>query len=463
MTPRSRCREDGEDCMNLLKNKDVLDHLIVGGGLAGMTIAVSLLKKSYSFCLLEATARLGGKVETQLTPEACFEFGPSSFIDQPPDILDLLKVLDLHSEILKPSPAAQNRYILKNGVMTRLPLKPPEMLTTKALSFKGRLRFLSEIFYVPQGKKEDESVWDFFARHFGHEIADYFADPFVSGIFAGDAKNLSLKSAFPTMAEAEVQSTSLIRYLMAQRKTAKASPQSYQLKDGLESIFHRALEKIGADKIHFSEKVVDIIPGGDTLQVITDRAAYETKRLFLTTPAYVTAKILQRSLPEASRLLEKIDYAPVVTVHLKVSRQESFSFDGFGILLPSLEKRKILGALWNSSTFPSLFHDKDFHYLTVYVGGAHYRDGAMADEAVIQKIVCDEIKDILQLKNPPHIIQMRRHAKAIPQYTLGYEKILKSIKDSLASYPSVRLAGNYWGGISMSKTVAYAMQTIAVD
>lgn len=436
----------------------ILPHLVVGGGLAGITIAVGLARRGLDFLLLEASGRLGGKIETRLTPDACYEFGPNSFSNQSDEIFTLLSQVGLTPEILEPSPASRHRYILKKGEIVPLPGKPPQILTTRALSFRGKLRFLRELCYVSPRKADEESVWEFFARHFGREVADYFADPFVSGIFAGDPENLSLQSAFPTMFEAEKKCPSLIRYLMRERKTAKSTPQSYQLKRGLESIFHEARLKIGEEKIRFSEKVVEIVSEGASIKVMTDRGEYQAKTLYLTTPAYIAAPCLRRALPQASRALEQIHYAPVATAHLKVSKEESFPFDGFGILLPSLEKRKILGVLWNSSTFPPLFPDKSHHYITVYVGGMRNPDLVQADESRLREIICQEVQELFSLKDIPTFIQLKRHPRAIPQYRLGYGKIVEALNDSLASYPSLKLAGNYLGGISIPKTVAYAME-----
>lgn len=436
-----------------------LSSIIIGGGLAGTTIAATLLSRGKDFLLIEASKRLGGKIETLLTNEACFEFGPNSFTNQEEAIFDFLKLLDLRDEVLESTPASRYRYILKKGKIVQLPAKPPEILTTKSLSFLGRLRFLREYFYVPKKTKDEESVIEFFSRHFGKEIALYFADPFVSGIFAGDATKLSLKEAFPTMAQAEAESSSLIRYLIKKSKTAKATPQIFQMKKGLESIFHRALEKIGRDKVHLSEKVLKIIPEGKLIKIATNQGEYQTSNLFLTSPAYISAQCLKEGFPKASEALASIEYAPVISIHLKVPKEEIFHFNGFGILIPSIENRRILGVLWNSSVFPSLFGDQDNHYLTVYAGGMRNKELALENEDLIEKVVCEEVQELFSLKNPPTFIQSRKHLQAIPQYTLGYGKILQTLKESLAPYP-LKLAGNYLGGISIPRTVSHAMRLI---
>src|SRR6202020_1024259 len=50
---------------------------------------------------------------------------------------------------------------------------------------------------------EEESVANFVRRKFGSEILEYLVAPFVSGVYAGDPEQLSLKAAFPSLADRE--------------------------------------------------------------------------------------------------------------------------------------------------------------------------------------------------------------------------------------------------------------------
>lgn len=439
---------------------NTIDQLIVGGGLAGTTIAVQLHHQKKEFILIEASPRLGGKVETKWTGQGCFEFGPNSFTNKSEEIFQLLSLLGLGGDLLSPTREAKNRYILKEGKITRLPSSPQEIFTTCSLSPLGKMRLLAEFAHVPPKPAAEESVWDFFARHFGVEVADNFADPFVSGIFAGDPHKLSLADAFPTMARAEVLSGSLLRYLIGQKKTANTSPQVHQLKRGLESIFIRAREQLPTESIHLEKVVQEIVPEKKGVTVVTNKGKYQTKRLFLASPAYAVAVMVQKHLPELATTLRQIEYAPVVTAHLQVAKREKYPFAGFGLLIPSKEKRKILGVLWNSSTFPPLFHDPDHHYLTVYAGGTRHPETVQLAGERLRELIGSEVQKIFALKEEPKILHMRRHERAIPQYNLGYGKILTGLKAALVLTPQIQLAGNYIGGISMPDTVSTALRAV---
>lgn len=432
-----------------------IPHIVVGGGLAGLSIANELRKRGEKFVVLEAEDRLGGRIETECTSEACFEYGPSSFVDKSPEIMTLIRDLGLEEALLVPSPAAGRRYIVKNGQITALPGSPRELWSSKALSARGKLRFLREFFYVPPVSSADETVDAFFTRHFGAEVARYFVDPFVSGIFAGHSGRLSVREAFPRMVAAEAKSSSLLRYLIREKKQGAAVPRSYQLQGGLQRLFHRALSCWGEAAIHCGDPVLEISPLERGVSLRTASALYRCERVYLTAPAYGAATLLRAHFQELSELLEKVEYPQVALAHVKVSRAEAYPFDGFGLLIPSSEGRPVLGTLWNSTIFPQLFPDKAHHYLTVYCGGARAPETVQYSDDVLAKNITAELMALFNLKQSPTLIHLRRHPHAIPQYTLQYSLLKQALLQALQRYPRLHLAGNYMGGISMPDTVAY--------
>lgn len=433
-------------------------HLVIGGGIAGLTIALALRDQCADFLLLESSPRLGGKIETVKAGNNCLETGPTSLAAPTPATFALIERLLLDKSLVTPSPRSKNRFIIKKGRMRRLPSSPKDFFTTGALSFGGKLRFMSEIFAPKPSLFLEESVWEFFERHFGKETAKYIADPFVSGVYAGDATRLAIKTALPAIDQAEAASPSLIRYLFQKRGKKSAAPAFYEIRGGLESIFHHASQILDNNRIHLNESVQNIIPEGHGARVITDKEEYIASKVYVTAPAYAAGNILEKNYPDLTRLLNRVDYAPVVVAHLKISSKEKFPFNGFGVLIPSSEKRKILGALWNSSTFPELFSDS--HYLTVYAGGTRDRNFIRQEDDRIQKIVLDEAENLFGLKQGAEIVHLKRHPQAIPQCNLGYGSILDGIKEQTKKIPFLKLAGNYLGGVSITKTISHALATV---
>ena len=76
--------------------KNTAQVIIVGGGLSGLTLAYLLSKKQIKFSLIEASERLGGRIQTHKgimnTP---LELGATWFSDMHPNLLSLIKELGL--------------------------------------------------------------------------------------------------------------------------------------------------------------------------------------------------------------------------------------------------------------------------------------------------------------------------------------------------------------------------------
>jgi protoporphyrinogen oxidase len=67
-----------------------------------------------------------------------------------------------------------------------------------------------EPFIRNSAETDDESIHDFFERRFGPSIANHFASALVHGIYAGDSRQLSMRSCFPALWDMEHRYGSLL-------------------------------------------------------------------------------------------------------------------------------------------------------------------------------------------------------------------------------------------------------------
>src|SRR5262249_38806597 len=148
------------------------------------------------------------------------ECGPNGFLDNKPFALELAHELDLERQVIAASESAgRNRFLYSSGRLHTVPTGPLALLRSGLLTWHGKLRLLAEFCQRAQSSDDDESVEHFFCRRFGPEAAEKLGDAFVTGIYAGDARRLSLKACFPRLAAMEQGSGSLIRgFLRAARQ-----------------------------------------------------------------------------------------------------------------------------------------------------------------------------------------------------------------------------------------------------
>ena len=193
--------------------------VIIGAGISGLTTAY-LLKKELpvEVTIIEKELRVGGVLGSTRGNGYVIDWAANGFLNDP-NTLELIKSLNLESELQEAAKVAKHRFIYIKGNLTKVPTSPPALFKSKLLSSKEKLRLLGDFFC--KASEKEETVFNFFKRRFGKGVADIFAGIFVLGIAAGDAKELSLDALFPILRKMEKENGSLIKALINRRQQVK--------------------------------------------------------------------------------------------------------------------------------------------------------------------------------------------------------------------------------------------------
>ena len=198
--------------------------VIIGGGIAGLATALHLqdgadgVEGGLEVVVLEARDRPGGNIRTERAEGFTIEAGPNGFLDNAPATLSLVRRLGLEDRLQRADEAAARRYLYRDGRLHELPTGPLAFLRSPVLSLPGRLRVLCEPFARSHPDGVDETIHQFAARRIGSEAAEILIDAMVSGVFAGNVHELSLRSSFPTMHGMEEQHGGLVRAMIARMR-----------------------------------------------------------------------------------------------------------------------------------------------------------------------------------------------------------------------------------------------------
>ena len=194
---------------------------------------------------------------------------------------------------------------------------------------------LRELF-LPPSQEEDESIYQFATRRFNPQIAQEIFDPLTLGVYAGDIHKLSLRTCFPTLHLWEQEHKSLTRALF---KRPRKPSSLFTLQNGIESLILTLAQKSGA-QIHLNTPVLSIEKNG----VHTPGKFWEADHLISALPGPALGKIthLWPDFPAISLWVVHLTYPQNILKH-----------QGFGYLIPTKEKEDALGAIWDSSIFPS--------------------------------------------------------------------------------------------------------------
>src|SRR5947208_3367878 len=195
-----------------------VDVAIIGGGIAGLSVAYELSQAGVSFLVLERADRAGGVVLSEEVDGYVIDGGPDALLIQKPEAIALCRELGLGDRLVS-TKLPRLAYIQRGGRLHALPAasvlgiptKVGPFLQTRLFSWPGKLRMGAELFVPPKRDDADESIGAFMRRRFGREATEYLAEPLLAGIHAGDVDRLSLRALFPRFAEAERKHGSLLR------------------------------------------------------------------------------------------------------------------------------------------------------------------------------------------------------------------------------------------------------------
>jgi oxygen-dependent protoporphyrinogen oxidase len=437
---------------------------VIGAGITGLTAAFRLRRAGVPVTVYEASDRTGGVIQSARADGFLAESGPNTLLETSPVIGDLVRDLGLESKKLYSNPAAKNRYVVRGGKPVPVPDSPAGMLTSKLFSTSAKFRLLTEPFVRRAAPDIEESVAQFVLRRLGREFLDYAINPMIAGIYAGDPARLSITQAFPKLYALEQRYGSLIlgqvlgaRERARSKEVSKQTAPKFSFPDGLQTItdaLHYELRDVV--RLRSSVKAIRQRPNGWNLDVTCggSETTFEHEAVLLAGTAHKLAEIRLETNPALSLApLGEIHYAPVASLVLGFRREDvEHTLDGFGILVPEVERLNILGVIFSSSLFPDRA-PAGHVTLTCYVGGLRAPALATRDTKSIVELALGDLRTLLGVCGRPIFVHHSVYPKAIPQYEVGFGRFRDLMNNLETNAPGLFLAGHYRDGISLSDSI----------
>lgn len=422
----------------------MFDVVVIGSGISGLSTAFRLKRLGFEPVVFEKDDQIGGNIKTLSIEGYTFELGPQTVLADEL-IMDFFR--DVGAEPLSANPSSKNRYIYRKGKLIPLPLSPTSFLFSPILSFSGKLRVLREP-WAPKPTKQEESIAEFVRRRLGQEFLDYIVAPFVSGVYAGDPERLSVKHAIKRVYELEKEFGSLIKGAL-KKKSLGPKGQLISFEGGLFRLVEKLAENV---EVRTENVVLRVRRKDDRFLLDTREGKVETKALVISSPAYTSSYLLKDLSWSASLEFDKIDYVPLVVVNVGI--KAGYVPDGFGMLVPRKEGKRTLGVIFSSKLFPERAPEGR-ELLTIYLGGATDRDVVELPDEKIVGIVKSELRDMFGIPGL-EFFHVKKWKRAIPQYTIGYQKYIDLAKEMEQIHKGLFLTGNYLSGVSVADCIRYS-------
>jgi oxygen-dependent protoporphyrinogen oxidase len=454
---------------------------IIGGGIAGLAAAYELEKTrtagaTIEYTLYEARPRVGGSLASEIVEGAVLECGPDSFLTEKPAAAELCRELGLGAELLPSNDEARKTYIvvhnhlvaLPDGLMFLVPTKLAPTALTRLFGLRTKVRMALELLHPPRPSAGDESVAALVERHFGQEAVDRLADPLLSGIYGGDAAELSAQTVLPRLVEMETKYGSLTRGMLAAHKKmramAKNSPHKKgagaprplftALRGGMQQLVDAIVARLDPTCLRTTTPVSMIRKTSGGWSVEAGGVKQEYDALIMAAPAWAAGTLLAPVDPMLGGELSGIPYSSSITVNLifneaKIGRLP----EGFGFLVPAVEGRAMLACTFVHRKFLGRTPPGKAVF-RAFLGGVKHEALLNESEDALVAIVRREMSEILGAKTisprvEPEHAQVSRWRRAMAQYAVGHKERMERIYARVAVLRGLRLVGNAYDGIGV--------------
>ena len=442
---------------------------IVGAGITGLTAASELAAAGHAVTVFEASDRVGGAIRTVRHDGWLVEAGPNTALLRDASLDPLLSRAGLDSHLQIANPAAAKRFIVRHGRPNALPQSLWGAVTTPVFNFRGKLRVLAEPFIRQNRDNPDETLASFARRRVGREFLDYAVNPFIGGVYACAPEELCVRHALPRLWRLEQNHGSLVRGTIAlMRAKRKAGTHTktrlVSFRQGLETLPAALAASLG-DAVRLGTEVVaaERVSTGWRLTLRHTATGPATSAdfdavLFTCGSAALARLDVTGRRPLAA--LATLPWSSVTSLALGFRREDvAHPLDGFGMLVPAKENRRILGALFSSTLFPGRA-PAGHVLLTVFVGGRQPEYAALPDSE-LDALVLAELGELIGTQGDPVFRHCSRWPRAIPKYTVAFGALAATMDTFERDHPGLFIAGNCRTGISLSDCMAAGLGAAA--
>lgn len=454
----------------------LLDVLVVGAGLSGLTAAFELSERGADVVALDAAPTAGGVATSRRVGDYLFEAGPNTVPASARELRELAGRLGIASRLVAADPSARTRYLWFGGRLVPLPGGPLGLLTTPLLSAGAKLRVASEPlrrWRAPEADVTEPSLGELLDERIGVEASNLFAGAFVRGVYAGDHRQLGARSAFPRLWSMLLDGGGLVRG--ARRAAAAPRPPSapgpdvpasrlLSFPEGLGELATALADRLGA-RLRTGCRVDGITrePSG-WRATLSGGGSLRARALVLALGARAAAALIARAgLGELAERLAALPTRGIRLVHLGFAPGTLTLPPGFGYLVPppeallrrggSAAAPAALGALFPSNLFRG----------RALAGGAAVTCFFAEDWA---RGSSPEQRAALARRDLAHALRLPAAPEAeafwcvdwpgaIPQYAVEHGVRIAGLETELAERaPRLHLAGSYTAGLAVNQVLA---------
>ncbi|WP_327326667.1 protoporphyrinogen oxidase [Streptomyces sp. NBC_01210] len=444
--------------------------VVIGGGIAGLAAAHRLIASGVRVTLLEATDRLGGKLQAGEIEGAPVDLGAESMLARRPEAVELARAVGLADRLRPPATASAfvwTRDALRpmpKGHVMGVPSDPAAL--AGLLSAEGIARIEHERDLAPVELGDDVAVGAYVAERLGREVVDRLVEPLLGGVYAGDAYRISMRAAVPQLFEAAKTHDSLLAAVRdIQAKAARqqsAGPVFMGIEGGVGQLPASVADAVRAQggEIFMETPVLGMTRSAEGWQIRTDQRVIAADGVVLAAPAWSSAALLAAESPAAAAELGRIEYASMALVTMAFRRADLAGMpQGSGFLVPPVDGRTIKASTFSTRKWGWVDEGSaDLFVLRTSIGRYGEEEHLHREDAELVGVSLRDLGEATGLTARPVATEVTRWIDGLPQYPVGHLARVARIRDEVAKLPGLRVCGAAYDGVGIPACIAGAQR-----
>jgi oxygen-dependent protoporphyrinogen oxidase len=468
--------------------------VVIGGGIAGLACAWELTRAdaSVAVTIVDAPDRPGGKLRREPVAGVAIDVGAESVLARRPEATTLITEAGLGDALVHP--ATTTAAVWSRGSLHPLPKGTLMGIPSPASSAAGILD-PEEVARAEAEKPwgggdfDDVSVGDYVGARLGDAVVDRLVEPLLGGVYAGQARLLSLRACLPQVFEAARRGASLTDAAAAAAAAARdaaaaddVTPRGDEVEavapapvfagvdGGIGRLAETLVEELRSRGVKIRSSTIarelhrgpDEQGGGWTV-VVGPRPSPERLRadaVVVAVPATPAGRLLAALAPAAARDLAEIPYASMAIITLAVASTGPDGvptrLPGSGFLVPAVEGRTIKASTFTSTKWGwAADVADDLTFLRASVGRHGETSDLQRPDAELAALAVAEVSEALGHQLPRVVdTHVQRWGGALPQYTVGHLDRVRRISREVEAFPGLELAGAAYEGVGIPACIA---------
>jgi len=439
--------------------------VVVGGGITGLAAAHELQQAGQEFVLLEASPRVGGKIDGGPVGDLEIDSAADGFLARQPEMADLCVEIGLGDDLVRPSGA--QAFIWADGELR--PIPSPSVLgvplDADAVSASGIVSD-SGVDDLQRGLNvrrpalvADATVGEVLRPVVGDEVFERLVDPLLGGINAGSADRMSIRAGAPQLATAADIGGAMLANLTTQaaESAGRSGPVFLGVEGGSVRIIRQLAERL-RDSIRLNSPAISIRRRGGGWIIDTPAGPQQASRVILTTPAPITADLVEPFCPAVTSTLRDIIYSSAVLVTFVIDRDRvAHRLDGSGFLVPRDQGLLMTACSWSSSKWRH-YDDGEHAVLRVSAGRSDDLRWLTLEPDEIVARLTGELGETIGLDGEP-ITRVTQWRESLPQYVPGHLERIDGVEAELTvEMPGLVATGAAFRGLGLPACVRQGRQ-----